>query len=242
MKDALKRTSVLKSVGSRQDITARRPRVRALAEFDAKTFLATVGAGRVTTKFKEGESIFLQGDPAEAVFYIQKGKVQITVVSQQGKQGIVAVLGTGEFFGEGSLAGQPFHISTASAVAASEIVKIEKAAMIQVMRDEPSISQMFMSFLLARSVQVEAELVDHLFNSSEKRLARILLLLTNLGKEGKMETVPSINQEILAARVGTTRSRINGFMTKFRKLGFIEYDGDGTIKVHTSLLNVIVHD
>ena len=236
------RARVLKTGGNHQRGTPNLPTAKALAKFDPKAFLATVGAGRITTKYKPGEPIFQQGAPTEAVFYIQKGKVQIMVVSRQGKQGVVAVLGPGEFFGEGSLAGQPFHISTASAETASEIVRIDKAAMIQVMRDEPSISQMVMSFLLARNILVEAELVDHLFNSSEKRLARILLLMTNLGKEGKMETVPSINQEILAARVGTSRSRINGFMNKFRKLGFIDYDGDGTMNVHTSLLNVIVHD
>jgi len=243
VKNSLKpRARPRKGVDAGPHITPAPPPVRTLAKFDAKTFLATVGAGRVTRKFKVGEPIFQQGDPADAVFYIQKGKVQIMVVSHHGKQGVVAVLGPGEFFGEGSLAGQPFYISTASAVTASEIVKIDKATMMQVMRNEPSISQMFMSFLLARNIQVEAELVDHLFNSSEKRLARILLLLTNLGKEGKMETVPSINQDILAARVGTTRSRINGFMNKFRKLGFIDYDGDGTMNVHTSLINVIAHD
>jgi len=243
VKDSAKaRSRVPKTVGSHQKVPPALPSARDIVQFDAKTFLATVGAGRITAKFKAGESIFLQGNPAQAVFYIQKGKVQITVVSRQGKQGVVAVLGPGEFFGEGSLAGQPLYISTASAVTASEVVKIDKATMIQVMRDEPSISQMFMSFLLARNIQVEAELLDHLFNSSEKRLARTLLLLTNLGKEGKMETIPSINQEILAARVGTTRSRINGFMNKFRKLGFIDYDGDGTMNVHTSLLNVIIHD
>jgi CRP-like cAMP-binding protein len=218
------------------------PKLKELLAFNAQTFLDTVGVGRVIGKYKKDDTIFLQGDPADAVFYIQKGKVQIMVVSKQGKEGVVAVLGAGEFFGEGCLAGQPFHISTASATVDATIVKIEKQTMIRVLRDEPALSQMFMSFLLARNVQVEADLIDQLFNSSEKRLARILLLLANIGKEGKMESVPAINQEILAARVGTTRSRINFFMNKFRKLGFIDYNSSGTMQVHTSLLNVIVHD
>lgn len=211
-----------------------------LVRFNAQAFLDTVGVGRFIGKYKAGETVFLQGDPADAVFYIQKGKVQITVVSKQGKEGVIAVLGAGEFFGEGCLAGQPMHIATATVTAESTVIKIEKQTMIRVLRDEPTLSQLFMSFLLARNVQVQADLVDHLFNSSEKRLARILLLLASIGKEGKMETIPRVNQEILASRVGTTRSRINFFMNKFRKLGFIEYNG--TLKIHTSLLNVIVHD
>jgi CRP/FNR family cyclic AMP-dependent transcriptional regulator len=215
-------------------------KLKALVKFNAQAFLDTVGVGRFIGKYAAGEAIFLQGDPAEAVFYIQKGKVQITVVSKQGKEGVIAVLGAGEFFGEGCLAGQPLHIATAMAAVDAAIVKIEKQTMIRVLSEEPSLSQMFMSFLLSRNIQVEADLVDHLFNSSEKRLARILLLLTSIGKEGKMESIPRINQEILAARVGTTRSRINFFMNKFRKLGFIEYNGN--LKVHSSLLNVIVHD
>ncbi len=216
--------------------------LKSLVHFDAQTFLDTVGVGRFIGRYKLGEVVFLQGDPADAVFYVQKGKVQITVVSKQGKEGVVAVLGAGEFFGEGCLAGQPLHISTAAVTAESSIIRIEKQTMIKVLREEPTLSQMFMTFLLSRNVQVEADLIDHLFNSSEKRLARILLLLANMGTEGRMETIPSVNQEILAARVGTTRSRINFFMNKFRKLGFIDYNGAGTMKVHTSLLNVIVHD
>lgn len=211
-----------------------------LVPFNAQAFLDTVGVGKSTVEYKPPAAIFLQGDPANAVFYIQKGKVQITVVSKQGKEGVVAVLGAGEFFGEGCLAGQPLHISTATVTTPSSIVQIDKLTMIRVLNEEPSLSKMFMTFLLARNVQVEADLIDHLFNSSEKRLARILLLLATIGKEGKMEKVPKINQEVLASRVGTTRSRINFFMNKFRRLGFIEYNG--TLKVHTSLLNVIVHD
>jgi CRP-like cAMP-binding protein len=211
------------------------------SRFDAQVFLNTVGAGRFIGKYKTGEAVFLQGDPADAVFYIQKGKVQITALSPQGKEGVVAVLSAGEFFGEGCLAGQPLHMATATVMLESTIVAIEKPAMIRMLRDEPTFSQMFMAFLLSRNVQVEADLLDHLFNSSEKRLARILLLLANIGEHGAMTTIPRISQEILAARVGTTRSRINFFMNKFRKLGFIEYD-NGPLKIHPALLNVIVRD
>jgi CRP/FNR family cyclic AMP-dependent transcriptional regulator len=205
------------------------------------TLVTSVMAGRSAVRFERGQPIFRQGDAADAVFYVQTGKVQITVVSEQGKEGVIGMLDAGEFFGEGCLAGQPLHIASASATEESAIVRIEKEAMIRALRDEPSFSQLFMAYLLSRNVQIEADLVDQLFNSSEKRLARVLLLLAHFGKDGTLETViPHINQEILAARVGTTRSRINFFMNKFRKLGFIEY-GD-TLKVHSSLLNVIVHD
>jgi CRP-like cAMP-binding protein len=163
------------------------------------------------------------------------------VVSEQGKEGVIAMLGTGEFFGEGCLAGQPMHMASAVTTAVSEIIRVEKGAMVRLLHEQPSFSEMFMAFLLARNVQFEEDLVDQLFNSSEKRLARILLLLANFGKDGKLEPViPKISQEVLAARVGTTRSRINYFMNKFRKLGLIEYNGH--LKVHTALLNVIIHD
>jgi len=209
--------------------------------FDAQLFLTSVGTGRSTTKYRPQASIFLQGDPADAVFYIEKGNVQLTVVSEHGKEGVIAMPGAGDFFGEGCLAGQPLHIASATAMSNSIIVRIEKETMVRVLHQEPTLSEMFMAFLLSRNVQFEADLVDQLFNSSEKRLARILLLLANFGKEGKLEPViPRISQETLAARVGTTRSRINSFMNKFRKLGLIEYNGE--LKVHTSLLNVIVHD
>jgi len=215
-------------------------RVPETLRFDAQSFLATVGVGRTIEKYQPGEPVFLQGDPADAVFYIQKGGVQITVVSKQGKEGVVAMLRTGEFFGEGCLAGQPLHIATATATTESTIARVARATMVRVLHEEPDLSELFMSFLLSRNIQVEADLVDQLFNSSEKRLARILLLLANFGKEGKMESIPKISQEILAARVGTTRSRINFFMNRFRKLGLIEYNGG--LKVHSALLNVIVHD
>jgi len=192
-------------------------------------------------KCRRGRTIFRQGDPADAVFYIQKGKVQITVVSDQGKEGVIAILDAGEFFGEGSLVGQPLHLASAAAMTDCAIVRIEKASMISALQDEPEFSRVFMAFLLSRNAQVEADPVDQLFNSSEKRLARLLLSLAHFGKDGKMEPIlPKINHETLAARVGTTRSRINHFMNKFRKLGFIEYNG--SLKVHSSLLNVIVHD
>ena len=209
--------------------------------FVPEALVAPAGPGRSVLKFKRGKSIFQQGQPADAVFYVQKGKVQITIVSKQGKEGIVGILEPGEFFGEGCLVGQPLHLATAGALADCVIIRIKKDAMISQIKDDPTFSQNFMAFLLSRNVQIEAELVDHLFNSSEKRLARVLLLLAHFGKDGKMEPIiPQINQETLASRVGTTRSRINFFMNKFRKLGFIEYNGE--LKVHSSLLNVIVHD
>jgi len=216
-------------------------KVKAIQGFDPKPFLASVGAGKSVVKYQRNQPIFRQGDAADAVFYIQQGKVQITVVSEQGKEGVIAIQEPGEFFGEGCMAGQLLHLATASAMVDCTIVRITKDAMIKALRDDPTFAQLFMAFLLSRNAQIEADLVDQLFNSSEKRLARVLLLLANFGKDGKLETVLSpINQEILAAKVGTTRSRINFFMNKFRKLGFIEYNG--TLKVHTSLLNVIVHD
>jgi CRP/FNR family cyclic AMP-dependent transcriptional regulator len=225
--------------------TPRKSGTRALAKkvktFDPKAFLASIGAGRKSEKYKRGKAIFRQGDEADAVYYIDKGKVNITVASKQGKEGVIAILEPGEFFGEGCLAGQPLHMATASAMSDAVVLRIEKDTMIGLLRDQPDFSQLFMGFLLSRNVQIEADLVDQLFNSSEKRLARVLLLLAHFGKDGKMEPViPKISQDLLAARVGTTRSRINYFMNKFRKLGFIEYNG--TLKVNSALLNVIVHE
>lgn len=209
--------------------------------FNSDALFQSVGAGRSSGDYKPKAVIFLQGDPADAVYYIENGRVQLRVVSQQGKERVIAMLGRGDFFGEGCLAGQPKHISSAVAMGQSVVTRLDKDAMIRVLHDEPRISKMFMGFLLARNIQIEADLVDQLFNSSERRLARVLLLLANFGKEGKMEMViPKISQEVLAARVGTTRARINYFMNKFRKLGFIEYNG--SLKVHSGLLNVIVHE
>jgi CRP-like cAMP-binding protein len=213
----------------------------AMNPFDSQEFLASVDTGRSVERYAQGQPIFRQGDNADAVFYIRSGKVQITVVSEQGKEGVIGIMEAGDFFGEGCLNGHPLRMATAGALAESEILKIEKGAMIRVLHDQPSFSELFMEFLLSRNAAIEGDLVDQLFNSSEKRLARVLLQLSNFGKDGKLEPVVAhISQDILAAKVGTTRSRINFFMNKFRKLGLIEYNG--TLKVHSSLLNVIVHD
>jgi CRP/FNR family cyclic AMP-dependent transcriptional regulator len=216
--------------------------------FDAESFLTSIGSGRSSMKYRPKDVVFQQGSAADAVYYIQKGKIQLTVVSEHGKEAITAQLGVGEFFGEGCLGGQTLCMASAVATADSLIARIEMDTMINVLHEQPKLSEMFMAFLLSRNIQIEADLVDQLFNSSERRLARLLLLLANFGKEGKMETViPKISQDILAAKVGTTRSRIKFFMNKFRKLGFIEYDtgihadSDG-LKVHSSLLNIIVRD
>ncbi len=187
------------------------------------------------------EIIFRQGDPADAIFYIETGGAQLTIVSDQGKEGVIALLGPGDFFGEGCLSGQTRRLASAVATTASRLIRIEKAAMIRRLDEDKDFSEKFMAFLMTRNIQIEADLVDQLFNSSEKRLARVLLLLANFSDDGKLRPiVPKISQDVLAARVGTTRSRVNQFMNKFRKLGLIEYNGD--IKVHAGLLNVIVHD
>jgi len=216
-------------------------KAEASGAFHAKAFLAATGAGRIINAYEPEQVIFHQGDAADAVFYIQTGRVQITILSGQGKEGVIAVLGAGQFFGEGCLAGQAANIATATAMTKSSIVKIDKPTMIRVLRDEPSAANLFMAFLLTRNMQVEADLVDHLFNCSEKRLARILWSLGNVGSEARTATIPNVNQETLASRVGTTRSRINFFMNKFRKLGFIEYDS-GFLKIHPSLMSVVDPD
>jgi CRP/FNR family transcriptional regulator, cyclic AMP receptor protein len=210
---------------------------------EGHSILASVAVGRSTTKYAATQAIFRQGDPADAVFYIDRGTVQLTVISKQGKERVIAILGAGNFFGEGCLAGQPLHMASAAATAQSDIVRVEKDAMVGMLHEQPVLSEMFTAFLLSRNIQIEEDLIDQLFNSSEQRLARLLLILANFGKDGKLEPViPNISQETLAARVGTTRSRINYFMNKFRKLGLIEYNGKLKLKVHSSLLNVIVHD
>ncbi len=209
--------------------------------FDPKSFLAKVGEGRSIRSYDRDQIVFSQGDPANAVFYIQKGKVKVTVVSEQGKEAVVAILETNDFFGEGCLAGRVWRIATAATMAESVIVRLEKAAIVRVIHQEPAFSEMFIAHLIGRTIRVEADLVDQLFNSSEKRLARLLLLLANFGKEGKPEPIiAKISQETLADMIGTTRSRVSFFMNKFRKLGFIDYNG--CISVHSSLLNVILHD
>jgi CRP/FNR family cyclic AMP-dependent transcriptional regulator len=204
-------------------------------------FFAKGDEGRSIGRYRVDQVVFSQGDPADAVYYIRKGKVKITVVSAQGKEAVVAILGTHEFFGEGCLAGQEQRMATAATMTDSVIVRLEKAAAVSMIHREPGFSEMFISHLVDRAIRVEADLVDHLFNPSEKRLARLLLLLANVGKAGKPEPViPKISQETLADMIGTTRSRVNFFMNKFRKLGFIDYRG--SIKVHSSLLNVVLQD
>jgi CRP/FNR family transcriptional regulator, cyclic AMP receptor protein len=211
------------------------------SSFEPNVFLAKVDVGRTMSKHQNGQIVFSQGESADSVFYIQKGRVKITVVSEQGKEAVISILGRGEFFGEGCLAGQSVRMATVTAMTECEIMRLEKAAIIRVLHEQPTFSEMFMSHLLTRNIRVEADLVDQLFNSSEKRLARALLLLANFGKEGKPEpVVAKISQETLAEMIGTTRSRVSSFMNKFRQLGFIDYNGK--LEVHSSLLNVILHD
>jgi CRP/FNR family transcriptional regulator, cyclic AMP receptor protein len=215
--------------------------IKRRASFNPKAFLARVGAGRCIATYRKSEVVFSQGDPADEVFYIQKGKVKVTVFSEQGKEAVVAILEADEFFGEGCLAGQVQRIATAAALTESVIVRLEKAAIVRVIHEEPAFAEMFITHILGRTLRIEADLVDQLFNSSEKRLARLLLLLANFGKEGKPELIiAKISQETLAEMIGTTRSRVSFFMNKFRKLGFIEYNGG--IEVHSSLLNAVLHD
>jgi len=212
---------------------------RASASFDPKSFLAKVGEGRSIGKYRKDQIVFSQGEPADAVFYIQKGKVKITVVSEQGKEAVVAILGADDFFGEGCLAGQPRRMATVETMTDSAIMRVEKAAMMQLIHHEAAFSEVFIAHLLARTIRVEEDLIDQLFNSSEKRLARLLLLLANFGKDGRPEPViAKISQETLAEMIGTTRARVSFFMNKFRKLGFIDYNGG--IEVHSSL--VVLHD
>jgi CRP/FNR family transcriptional regulator, cyclic AMP receptor protein len=214
-------------------------------EFDPRTFLATIGGSRKTLAVAKKQTIFAQGDPADAVFYIQKGKVQLTVVSKTGREATIGILTQGEFFGEGSLAGQTLRMGSASAMTECEIMRIDKKAMMEALHREQAFSDMFVAYLLGRNIRYEEDLVDQLFNSSEKRLARVLLLLAHFGKDGIPETVvPKISQETLAEMVGTTRSRVSFFMNRFRKLGFIHYAGglEGGLQVHSSLLNIVLHD
>jgi CRP/FNR family transcriptional regulator, cyclic AMP receptor protein len=213
--------------------------------FNPHTFLATIGDGRKIMPVPKKQLIFTQGDAADAVFYVQKGKVRLTVVSKIGKEATIAIVGEGNFFGEGSLAGQLWRMGSAVAMTDCEILRVEKKTMMDALHREPALSEMFVAYLLGRNIRYEEDLVDQLFNSSEKRLARVLLLLAHFGKEGIPETVvPKISQETLAEMVGTTRSRVSFFMNRFRKLGFIHYAGgtEGALQVHSSLLNVVLHD
>jgi CRP/FNR family transcriptional regulator, cyclic AMP receptor protein len=209
--------------------------------FDPKMFLAKVGTGKTMLEFRKNQNIFAQGDVADTIFYIQEGRVKLTVLSEQGKEAVVAILEPGQFFGEGCLNGHPLRIATTKAMEACVVTSITKQAMIAVLQEEPRFSELFMAYLLTRNSRIEEDLIDQLFNSSEKRLARLLLLLAHFGKEGSPQPInPSINQETLAEMIGTTRSRVSFFMNKFRKLGFISYNGK--IEVHNSLLSAVLHD
>ena len=223
-------------------MTTKRTAAKRTPAFDPRSFLAKIGDGRTISKYRKDQVVFSQGDTADAVFYIQRGKVKLTVVSEQGKEAVVAILGADEFCGEGCLAGQPRRIATVTAMTECTVMRLQKTSIIGVLHDEPAFSEVFISHLLTRTIRVEADLVDQLFNSSEKRLARLLLLLANFGKDPKPEPIiAKISQETLAEMVGTTRSRVSFFMNKFRRLGFVDYNG-GDLEVHSSLLNVILRD
>jgi CRP/FNR family transcriptional regulator, cyclic AMP receptor protein len=210
-------------------------------KFDPETFLATIGEGRTILSLRKKQNIFTQGEKADAVFYVQKGKVRLTVVSTGGKEATIGIVSEKQFLGEGALAGQLFRMGSAATLTDCDLLRVEKKAMLAALHREHTFSDLFVAYLLARNIRFEEDLVDQLFNSSEKRLARILLLLAHFGKEGAPETVvPKISQETLAEMVGTTRSRVNFFMNRFRKLGFIHYNGG--LQVHSSLLNVVLHD
>ena len=209
--------------------------------FDLKVLLTKANGGKTSTEYRTNDSIFVQGDTASAIFYIKEGKVKLTAVSPQRKESVVAILGDGDFFGEGCLAGQKVRMTTAVAISECSVMRLEKAVVVDLLHEEPSFAELFLAHLLSRSIRFEEDLVDQLFNSSEKRLARVLLLLANFGKEGAPQAViPMISQGTLAEIVGTTRPRVNFFMNRFRKLGFVEYNGSLTI--HSSLLNVVLHD
>ena len=216
--------------------------IRQPPRFDPEAFLEHSGVGRTLIDLKKNQVLFSQGDPADAVFYIKKGNIKLTVVSQRGKEAAVALLEAGNFVGESCIAAaERVRMATATALTRSALMRIELKEMVRVLHEEHAFADVFVAFLLARNVRIQADLVDHLFNSSEKRLARILLLLSQLGKEGKPENViPKISQEVLAEMIGTTRSRVNFFMNRFRKLGFIKYNG--RLEVHSSLINIILHD
>ena len=213
-----------------------------IRDFDPNTFLATIGEGRTIVSFQKKQTIFAQGSPADAVFHIQQGKVKLTVVSNNGKEATLGILSDGDFFGEGCLAGQVLRMAAATAITDCDLLRIDKKAMMEVLHREHALSDMFVAYLLTRNIRYEEDLVDQLFNSSEKRLARILLLLAHFGKAGAPETVvPKISQETLAEMIGTTRSRVSFFMNRFRTLGFIDYGASG-LQVHSSLLNIVLHD
>jgi len=211
--------------------------------FDWETLLAGISRGKTVLEYGANRNIFMQGQPADSLFFLLRGRVKLSVTSQEGKEAIVATLGSGEFFGEGCLAGQPLRMATAISVGDCTLARVEKPMMARMLHEEVGVAELFVTHLLTRNIRYEADLVDQLFNPSEKRLARILLLLSHFGKESKTETVvPGINQENLAQMVGTTRSRVSHFMNKFRKLGFIDYSGEAGLTVHSGLLSVVLHD
>src|ERR1700693_2518537 len=212
-------------------------------KFDTKTFLSTIECGRKVAVVRKKQTIFVQGDSSDAVFYIQKGKVRLTVVSKNGKEATIGILNQGDFFGEGCLAGQILRLFSATAMTDCSVMRIDKKSMVEVLHQEHAFSDLFVAYLLTRNIRYEEDLVDQLFNSSEKRLARILLLLAHFGKEGKpVSVVPKMSQEMLAEMIGTTRSRVSFFMNRFRKLGFIDYDTGSGLQVHSSLLGMVLHD
>jgi CRP-like cAMP-binding protein len=212
------------------------------ATFDPHLLLTKLTTGKTSREYLDRQAIFSQGDAADAVFYIQAGKVKLTVVSQRGKEAVVAILTEESFFGEGCLAGQPVRMATATVVQRTSVIRVSKEAMVALLHQEPEFSERFLSYLLSRNIRMEADLVDHLFNSSEKRLARLLLLLAHFGHESKpIPVVATISQETLAEMIGTTRSRVSFFMNRFRKLGFVNYN-DGGMHVHSSLVSVVLHD
>jgi CRP/FNR family cyclic AMP-dependent transcriptional regulator len=215
-------------------------KIKKKTAFDAQLFLESVGASRRVEEFRKKQAIFSQGEPADSVMYIQKGSVKLTVVNESGKEAVVAIFGSGDFFGEGGMAGQPLRMGTATAIAPTTILIIGNEEMRRVLHAEPSLSDRFITYMLARNIRVEADLVDQLFNSTEKRLARTLLLLARYGGEEPERVLQKVSQETLAEMIGTTRSRVNLFMTKFRRLGFIEYNGE--IKINKSLLTVVLHE
>jgi CRP/FNR family transcriptional regulator, cyclic AMP receptor protein len=239
-KIARKKPSARTSQGRRNPARSQRTSKKS-GGFDPQAFLATIGDGRRAMLFSKKETIFAQGSPADAVFYLQTGKAKLTVVSKTGKEATIGILSDGSFFGEGSLAGQVLRMGSAIAMTDCTVLRIEKKAMMEVLHREHTLSDLFVAYLLARNIRYEEDLVDQLFNSSEKRLARVLLMLAHFGKDGVPENVvPKISQESLAEMVGTTRSRVSFFMNRFRKLGFIHYNGG--LQVHSSLLNVVLHD
>jgi CRP/FNR family transcriptional regulator, cyclic AMP receptor protein len=244
---SLKRNTDAELSDQNRSETQLRGRLAAMANkpksvFDPKAFLSKIGEGRSIAKYQKAQVVFSQGELADSVFYVEDGQVKLTVVSEQGKEAVVAIVGKGEFCGEGCLAAQPRRMASATAMTDCEIMQLDKGAIIRVLHDEPTFSELFISHILARTIRVEADLIDQLFNSSEKRLARALLLLANFGKEGSPQPIcAKVNQETLAEMIGTTRSRVSFFMNKFRHLGFIDYNGT-LLNVHSSLLNVLLHD